>query len=185
MLLLNRTSPPNMGLWTGTGGKIEQGETPEQGILREVEEEAGLQLAAVDFMGVVTWQTETETDGMYMFVATPSDATPTQMPGAEAEDAGWSGYGPPRSAGQPQSEVISTREGILAWKPLPWILDPRNVGIAPHLRRFLRTAVLEDVCAEHRCRFASDVLVDYDVLPISEEYVRQVTLFHRMVDAAP
>jgi len=40
--LLNRG--PNRGKWTLVGGKIEWGETPKQALLREIEEEAGLEL---------------------------------------------------------------------------------------------------------------------------------------------
>jgi 8-oxo-dGTP diphosphatase len=47
ILLLNRNKKPNMGLWNGVGGKIETGETPFEGIIRETWEETGLLLKEV------------------------------------------------------------------------------------------------------------------------------------------
>ena len=35
ILMLQRRKPPNQGLWNGIGGRIEEGETPEQCALRE------------------------------------------------------------------------------------------------------------------------------------------------------
>ncbi len=35
ILLLNRNKKPNMGMWNGVGGKIEDNETPYEGIIRE------------------------------------------------------------------------------------------------------------------------------------------------------
>ena len=45
LLLLYRNkkeNDPNEGKWIGVGGKIEEGETPDECVLREVMEETGL-----------------------------------------------------------------------------------------------------------------------------------------------
>ncbi|USK57773.1 NUDIX domain-containing protein (plasmid) [Cytobacillus solani] len=42
--MLNREKPPIMGVWNGVGGKIEKGETSDEGALREVFEETGIRV---------------------------------------------------------------------------------------------------------------------------------------------
>lgn len=53
----------NKDKWIGVGGKFEEGESPEDCMLREVYEETGLRLASWRFRGIVTfvsniWGTE-------------------------------------------------------------------------------------------------------------------------------
>lgn len=43
----------NAGKWIGVGGHIEDGETPEEAILRETAEETGLTLQKIRFRGIV------------------------------------------------------------------------------------------------------------------------------------
>ncbi len=66
----------NQDKWIGVGGKFEDGESPEDCLLREVREETGLTLTSYRFRGVVTflcppWETE------YMFLFTADDWTGT------------------------------------------------------------------------------------------------------------
>jgi 8-oxo-dGTP diphosphatase len=42
VLLIHRRRAPNAGLWDGVGGKVEAGEDPFAGCIREVREETGL-----------------------------------------------------------------------------------------------------------------------------------------------
>lgn len=42
VLLVQRGSPPGVGLWTVPGGKVEVGETLAQAVAREVREETGM-----------------------------------------------------------------------------------------------------------------------------------------------
>ncbi|PZN12055.1 MAG: 8-oxo-dGTP diphosphatase [Bacillota bacterium] len=44
VLLLERRKPPNAGRWNAPGGKLEAGEDPVAGIVREFAEETGLRL---------------------------------------------------------------------------------------------------------------------------------------------
>ena len=63
----------NEGKWIGVGGKFEEGESPEECLVREVMEETGLILTEYTMRGIVTfvsdiWGTE------YMFLYTASAA---------------------------------------------------------------------------------------------------------------
>ncbi len=51
ILLVQRAVEPGRGLWCLPGGFIEIGETPEQGMLRELEEETGLQGRILGLVG--------------------------------------------------------------------------------------------------------------------------------------
>lgn len=51
ILLLNRNKKPTMGMWNGVGGKIEDNETPYEGIIREAFEETGIELQNVTYKG--------------------------------------------------------------------------------------------------------------------------------------
>ncbi len=76
-LMLHRVKKKNdvnQDKWIGIGGKFEDGESPEECLLREVREETGLTLTSCRFRGVVTflcppWETE------YMFLFTADDWT--------------------------------------------------------------------------------------------------------------
>ncbi|MCD8097348.1 MAG: 8-oxo-dGTP diphosphatase [Lachnospiraceae bacterium] len=45
----------NEGKWIGVGGHFEEGESPEECLLREVREETGLRLVSWRFRGIVTF----------------------------------------------------------------------------------------------------------------------------------
>lgn len=62
----------NEGKWIGLGGRIEEGETPLQGIIREVWEEAGfvMQESQVTDIGLVHFRSDIwEDEEMYLFKA--------------------------------------------------------------------------------------------------------------------
>jgi 8-oxo-dGTP diphosphatase len=112
ILLLNRESSSWMGSWNGVGGKLEEGESPTECILREIREETGILLQDIAFKGTVTWNVDSQYhNGMYAFIA--------EVP--ESYD-----YFTP----------IKTEEGILDWKKSDWILHPENTGVA-NLHYFL------------------------------------------------
>ena len=74
-LLLHRTKKEgdlNRDKWIGLGGKCEEGESPEDCVLREVYEESGLTLTAYRYRGLVTFVSD-RWPGEYMHLFT-SDA---------------------------------------------------------------------------------------------------------------
>lgn len=60
----------NKDKWIGVGGHFEQGESPEECLLREVKEETGLNLTSYRFRGLVTFIAEGwESEYMCLFTA--------------------------------------------------------------------------------------------------------------------
>ena len=61
----------NGGKWIGVGGKFEEGESPEECLLREVKEETGLTLTDYRFRGIVTFVSDVwGSEYMHLFTAT-------------------------------------------------------------------------------------------------------------------
>lgn len=78
MLLRNRKENDiNAGKWIGTGGKIEPGETPRQGALREIHEETGFIADTLDFRGILYFIYGTK-DAEKMWVYSSHDFHGTQ-----------------------------------------------------------------------------------------------------------
>ena len=90
VLLLHRVKKENdlnHDKWIGIGGKFEEGESPEECLLREVWEETGLTLTNYRFRAVVTFVADGwDTEYMHLFTAT-----------------GWTG------------ELKECDEGVLEW----------------------------------------------------------------------
>ena len=67
----------NHDKWIGVGGKFLEGESPEECILRETEEETGLHLTEYRYRGLVTFvSNEAEGELMHLFTATGWTGTP-------------------------------------------------------------------------------------------------------------
>ena len=73
-LMLHRTKKENdcnRDKWIGIGGKFEDGESPEECVLRETLEETGLTLTDWRYRGIVTFVSDRwETEYMHLFTAT-------------------------------------------------------------------------------------------------------------------
>lgn len=71
ILLLQWVKPLYLGLWSGVGGSVEVGETPEQGVRREVWEESGLTVHSLYHRGHVTTYSagEAEPTALDIYVA--------------------------------------------------------------------------------------------------------------------
>ncbi len=60
----------NEGKWIGLGGKIEPGESPDDCVIREVREESGLELTAVNARGLVHFIDDSGyAEDMYLYTA--------------------------------------------------------------------------------------------------------------------
>jgi len=146
LLLLNRIKSPNMGLWNGIGGKLEPPETPQQGIVREIEEETGIHIDPnfVQDAGIVRWISEHEQSGMYVFYCEV-----------------------------PTKEVVTPKavdEGILMWKSLSWVLHKDNAGVVDNIRHFLPSLLQKAFSMEHIFNYnAQDELVGYEARPLNVE----------------
>ena len=72
VLMLHRTKKKgdiNHDKWLGIGGKLESGESPDEALLREAQEETGLTLISWRFRGIVTFVSDGYTEVMYLFTA--------------------------------------------------------------------------------------------------------------------
>jgi 8-oxo-dGTP diphosphatase len=144
ILLLNRQAAPWMGAWNGVGGKLEAGEDPLSGVLREVAEETGIILSHAQYKGVVSWVIDgVPKGGMYAFSAELPESCPFPTP-------------------------RPTPEGILDWKEMDWIMHPDNRGVASNLPRFLPALLNDAACYDHRCRFEQGRLTGFQSAPLGE-----------------
>lgn len=88
-LMLHRNkkqNDPSHDLWLGLGGHFEEGESPEECVVREVREESGLELQDQRLRGLVTFSDGDWFEYMFLF-----------------------------SAGDFRGEMISCDEGELVW----------------------------------------------------------------------
>lgn len=73
-LMLHRTKKKNdqsQGKWLGVGGKMENGESPEDCMRREVREETGFTVTDYIFAGVITFISDIyEAEHMFIYVVT-------------------------------------------------------------------------------------------------------------------
>lgn len=68
---IKKKNDENAGKWIGVGGKLEENESPEDCLLREVREETGLTLTHWKLRGIVTFAYEGwPTEYMFLYTAT-------------------------------------------------------------------------------------------------------------------
>lgn len=137
VLLLNRQKAPWMGRWNGVGGKLDEGETPMDCIIRETFEETGLKITTYEDRGVLRWFRDGEDlGGVHLFVGKVS---------MEEKD----GYSTPR---------VFCHEGILDWKELSWILHEDNSGTVDNIKVVLGE-IIKGTKGEWVACYSGDVLV--------------------------
>ena len=90
-LMLHRTKKEhdiNKDKWIGLGGHFEDGESPEECVLREVFEESGIRLESCRFRGLVTFVSGDLTEYMHLFTA-DLPAHIEQLPDCPEGDLAW------------------------------------------------------------------------------------------------
>ena len=91
VLLVRRGNPPNQGLWSVPGGRLEPGESLREGVAREVREETGLDVQVGPLVEVVERIDAGDPPG-YHFVILDFLARPLGgelRPGDDASDVRW------------------------------------------------------------------------------------------------
>ncbi len=67
---ISKDNDENKGKWIGVGGKFEEGESPEDCMLRETFEETGINVTDYRYRGIVTFVSDIyETEHMHLFTA--------------------------------------------------------------------------------------------------------------------
>ena len=98
-LMLHRNKKENdvhQGKWNGLGGKFQPGESPEECAAREVYEESGFRVQALDLRGVITFPMFSHDRDWYVFLFVIPTFT---------------------------GEAVESPEGELAWIPDEELLD--------------------------------------------------------------
>ena len=147
ILLLNRNKKPNMGMWNGVGGKIEDNETPYAGIIRETLEETGIDLPSVTYKGNVVFKSKDESrgsEGMYVFLADLPDGVHMDTP-------------------------VRTAEGLLEWKEIDWILNKDNRGVVSNLPKYLPTVITEENKLKHIFTYDNRNIINYTTACLTED----------------
>lgn len=90
IVVVRRRHAPSAGCWSIPGGRVEEGESLEEAVRREVREETGLDVLVTDVVGVVDIPAG---DGDIYFVTdfacTPIDERQPLVAGDDATDAQW------------------------------------------------------------------------------------------------
>ena len=91
VLMLHRVKKAkdvNKDKWIGIGGKFLPEETPDECLLREAREETGLQLTSWQCRGIVTFLTNGDWDGEYMYLFT-ADGFEGELKECDEGDLQW------------------------------------------------------------------------------------------------
>lgn len=119
----------NQDKWIGIGGHFEEGESPEECLLREAREETGLVLEDFQFRGIVTFVSDqwgTEYMCLYTAIFPEKEDTEKKESGEKSvdrKDVDSAGYG--YRSGQSEKKSVDRkdvslplcREGVLEWVP--------------------------------------------------------------------
>lgn len=89
LLVIRRGHPPNRGLWSVPGGRVERGETEEAAVIREVAEETGLAVGVGALLGRVRIPAGDVVFTVADFSCQLTGTGQQAVAGDDAEDVAW------------------------------------------------------------------------------------------------
>lgn len=122
----------NRDKWIGIGGHFEEGESPEECLLREAREETGLVLEEFCFRGLVTFVSdEWGTEYMCLYTAKYPEEIPEGSEAADGVESAWTAEGsaelsdadPAELPGENGRALPGCSEGVLEWVPKSRIMS--------------------------------------------------------------
>ena len=136
---VKKANDVNHDKWVGVGGKFEDGESPEECVLRETLEETGLTLIDYRYRGIVTFVSDLwETEYMHLFSAT-----------------GWTG------------KIKECDEGELVWLPKSAVYDlPIWAGDKIFFRLLEQNAPFFSLKLRYRGETLVEAVLDGKPLPL-------------------
>lgn len=146
ILMLNREKSPWKGAWNGVGGKLLTHETALECIRRELQEETGIAANLEDFedKGLLTWTDfEAIGNGLRIFFLRVDEGYSLETP-------------------------LKTKEGILDWKKIEWIVDLKNEGVAKNIPLFLPELLTKPNKKHIHCIFEHGRLASVSIRPLEE-----------------
>ncbi|MBF0709670.1 MULTISPECIES: 8-oxo-dGTP diphosphatase [unclassified Gemella] len=120
-LMLKRNKKDNdihEGLTISVGGKMEGGESPQEGIIREVKEETGLDLKNPKLRGIISFPNFDGKSNWYTYVFTASDYTGQILEDSPEGDLLWI------AKEDIKNRKIKTWEGDFIF--LDWLIDEKS-----------------------------------------------------------
>jgi len=123
-LMLYRNKKENdihEGKWNGLGGKLEEGETPEECVVREIYEESGLKIKNPKLRGLLTFPKFLGNETWYVWLYTANEFTGQLIENDKSEEG--------------KLEWIANSEllNLNLWEGdrifLKWVLDEKDKGI--------------------------------------------------------
>ena len=111
ILMINRYKSPFMGMWNALGGHLEDGEEVENCAKREIYEESGIKVNNIKLYSVSTWNYDD--DIIYVYLSNLDESFDVN------------------------NYPMKTKEGIIDFLDIDWIIDEKNYGIVPDLRLFI------------------------------------------------
>ena len=115
---IKKSNDLNHDKWIGVGGKCEEGESPEECLIREVREETGIDLNSYRYRGIITFVSD-RWPGEYMHLFTapvPDDFQAISRDKQNQPDDSKNGRSSPDDA-QSGQNLPDCSEGVLEWIP--------------------------------------------------------------------